>query len=558
MIEAAPAAAVLRPPRSVAWTLVVASALAVLVTGVLATLVVLTEHAADFPATSPRFWVALMSACLLTVASVNLRALRWIFLLRRAETRIPIRDAYVGYLAGFALLLAPFFLGEMAIRAWVLRRRGAVPTEVTVFVNLWERWLDFLALASIAGVLWAAFGRLPSAAVCLGGVMLAASPAGRALCHRLLIVGAQRLGRFGGGGPAETVSAPALAQPGPWTTALATSVVAWLLPAAGYGFLVSGVTRLDAFHALLSFSSATLVAGLTLAPGGVVTVGGRLLSDLAAAGASPGTAALLVLAIRLATAGVATAFGCCFLYGHLRWRSSNSDDHFDAIADAYDVQIPEARRLALLAKKTSLMCEVLDAAGGGREGLDVGCGQGWYAARMRELGYHVSGIDTSAAQVARAAAHLRDSALVGVGSALSIPAADASYDFVYTINVLHHLPSIADQRHAFAELLRVLRPGGRLFVHEINTTNWLFRFYMGYVFPSLNCIDEGVERWLLPAQLNAYTEAPVVDVRYFTFLPDFLPEPFVRLCAPVERWLERSRFRKYSAHYMAVVRKPTT
>jgi SAM-dependent methyltransferase len=172
------------------------------------------------------------------------------------------------------------------------------------------------------------------------------------------------------------------------------------------------------------------------------------------------------------------------------------------------------------------------------------------------LGFAVTGIDASAGQVALAGQNLGDAALVRAGSALAIPAPDGSLDFVYTINVLHHLPSVDDQRRAFVELTRVLRPGGLLFVHEINTTNVLFRFYMGYVFPSVNCIDEGVERWLLPGQLSSYTDVPVIDVRYFTFLPEFLPASVVRLLSSVERRLERSSWHRYSAHYMAVLRKP--
>ncbi len=67
----------------------------------------------------------------------------------------------------------------------------------------------------------------------------------------------------------------------------------------------------------------------------------------------------------------------------------------------------------------------------------------------------------------------------------------------------------------------------------------LFRFYMGYVFPSLNCIDEGVERWLRADRMAQYTEAPVVDVRYFTFLPDFVPQALVR-CARAHRTIARA------------------
>jgi 2-polyprenyl-3-methyl-5-hydroxy-6-metoxy-1,4-benzoquinol methylase len=219
------------------------------------------------------------------------------------------------------------------------------------------------------------------------------------------------------------------------------------------------------------------------------------------------------------------------------------------------VQIPESRREALLVRKTALMREAHDRNGVGRQGLDVGCGQGAYVARMRELGFDVVGIDASAGQVALASRKLAEPGLIATGSVLQIPAPDSSYDFVYIINVLHHLSSVDEQRRAFDELLRVIRPGGLLLVHEINTRNVLFRFYMGYVFPSLNCIDEGVERWLLAHRLAVYTDAAVADVRYFTFLPDFLPQGLVRLLMPIERLLEASPLGVYSAHYMAVVRK---
>jgi hypothetical protein len=52
-----------------------------------------------------------------------------------------------------------------------------------------------------------------------------------------------------------------------------------------------------------------------------------------------------------------------------------------------------------------------------------------------------------------------------------------------------------------------------------------------------------------------YTDAAVTEVRYFTFLPDFLPQGVVRLLTPLERLLERSPLAVYSAHYMAVLQK---
>src|SRR5262249_1878006 len=151
----------------------------------------------------------------------------------------------------------------------------------------------------------------------------------------------------------------------------------WLIPGAGFWALtrVAGVTfaLTDAEHA---YAWSASVGGLLLAPGGVLVAGRSLLEALAAAGVDPGSSALVVFSTRLATAGVATALGFVFLLVHLRSRGAGDRAHFDAIADVYDVQIPEARRLDLLAKKTTLMRDVVEARGIGRTGLDVGCGQG--------------------------------------------------------------------------------------------------------------------------------------------------------------------------------------
>ena len=108
---------VARPPRAMAWVVLMAAAVAVLAVGAVATAVVFGRLDTYPEPPNGRFWGALVGASLLTVASVSLRSLRWIFLLRRAETRIPIRDAYIGYFAGLSLLFTPLLAGEIAVRA---------------------------------------------------------------------------------------------------------------------------------------------------------------------------------------------------------------------------------------------------------------------------------------------------------------------------------------------------------------------------------------------------------------------------------------------------------
>ena len=553
-----------RPPRAVAWVLLLSSAAAVALIGAVATLLVLASAGPMPAAVTPTFWAGFLGACTLTVASLALRGLRWVFLLRRAETRIPIRDAVIGYYAGLSLLFAPILIGEIAVRAAVHRARGRVPVATTIALTVCERWLDVVALATIAAVAALAAGG-PGPAVWVGWPVAALAGVIASCLHpvRTLVLHLAAGASAAVAGIFDDRSRPdlhRLARFRTWSVALGASLLVWAMPGLGLWAMASTWDdTLGAIGAQQAYSASTLRGAVFLSPAGVLVAGPSLMEALLAGGQDAPAAALTVLAVRLATVGLAVAFGAVFVLIHLRTARTLDASHFDAIADAYDVQIPEARRAALLERKTALMREAIDGHGGlgrGRLGLDVGCGQGAYVARMRALGFDVVGIDASPGQVAMASRRVGAPGVVTAGSVLCIPSGPEAYDFVYTINVLHHLPSVEDQRLAFAELFRVLRPGGLLLVHEINTRNILFRFYMGYVFPSLNCIDEGIERWLLPDSFEMYTDVPVIDIRYFTFLPEFLPAPAVRLLRPLERRLEQSRLAPFSAHYMAVLRKP--
>ena len=544
-----------RPPRAMAWVLLLTSAGAILVVGIAATAVVFRNLGNSVGRVPPSLLVWFGLACILTVASLALRILRWIFLLRRSNARIPLRDAYIGYLSGLSLLLVPFLIGEIAVRALIHRARARIPIETIVIVNLWERLLDFVALVTIAAVFRLA---VQGPDVWTWGWLVLAGATGLGPVRRsclLAIEVAARVAtrRFAVGHRPDTTK---LRTSRTWSVALATSIAAWIRPGVAFWALVSvWAPGTQMAWGISAYAESTARGGLELAPGGVLVAGRNLLAGLETQGLPSASAAVSVVAIRLATLGVATVLGGAFVVMHLRSSTRAGDSHFDAIAEAYDVQIPESRRRALLATKTELMRTVIERRRVGRHGLDVGCGQGAYVARMQELGFDVFGIDDSRGQIEQARVNVRDPDAVAVGSVLNIPAANASYDFAYVINVIHHLPSVADQRRAFAELFRVLRPGGLLFLHEINTRNILFRFYMGYVFPALNCIDEGVERWLLPNQLHLYTDQPVVETRYFTFLPEFVPRVVSRVTRPIERRLEASPLAVYSAHYMAVFRK---
>lgn len=98
--------------------------------------------------------------------------------------------------------------------------------------------------------------------------------------------------------------------------------------------------------------------------------------------------------------------------------------------------------------------------------LDLGCGTGTLAAALLGAapGASVVGVDGDPEILALARRRAPAAEFLD-GLAQEIPLPDASIDIAVTTLVLHHLDH-AGRMAAFAELLRVLRPGGRLVIGD--------------------------------------------------------------------------------------------
>ncbi|MGC0373649.1 class I SAM-dependent methyltransferase [Streptomyces sp. SAI-229] len=98
--------------------------------------------------------------------------------------------------------------------------------------------------------------------------------------------------------------------------------------------------------------------------------------------------------------------------------------------------------------------------GGARELLDVACGTGIVTRRLAaaRAGLRVTGADLSEAMTRMAVTRL-PGAVVRADSR-RLPFADARFDAVVSVWLLHLLPGPEDVRAAVAECARVLRPGG--------------------------------------------------------------------------------------------------
>ena len=100
----------------------------------------------------------------------------------------------------------------------------------------------------------------------------------------------------------------------------------------------------------------------------------------------------------------------------------------------------------------------------GLDVLDVGCGEGRFCRMLAARGARTVGIDPTPSLILEAR-RLQPGGVYheGVGEALSLP--DASVDLVVSFVALVDIP---DFRKAISEMARVLRPGGRCVVANMN------------------------------------------------------------------------------------------
>lgn len=163
----------------------------------------------------------------------------------------------------------------------------------------------------------------------------------------------------------------------------------------------------------------------------------------------------------------------------------------------------------------------------GERVLDVGCGSG---AVTREIARRVGtrglavGLDPSPALLAMARELAGESGLgdrveFREGNALRLPFPDRSFDAVVCVTVLSHVPG---GEAAVPELVRVLRPGGRVGVFDLDTDMTAFTHPdRGLTRRIVAAASDAmaVNGWLVRQLPMFFQRAGVVDVRARGFFP---------------------------------------
>jgi SAM-dependent methyltransferase len=156
----------------------------------------------------------------------------------------------------------------------------------------------------------------------------------------------------------------------------------------------------------------------------------------------------------------------------------------------------QRRRLDMIAQWSQL---------DGARVLVDGCGVGMYVRQLREFTPHVFGIDIEFDRVAEGARTLPG---LAVAPAETLPYPADTFDTVLSHEVLEH---VADDRQALQEIVRVLRPGGRLvlfvpnrlYPFETHGIYWGGEYRFGNI-PLVNWLPTPLRDRLAP-HVRAYT-----------------------------------------------------
>ncbi|HEY5342159.1 MAG TPA: class I SAM-dependent methyltransferase [Solirubrobacteraceae bacterium] len=129
-----------------------------------------------------------------------------------------------------------------------------------------------------------------------------------------------------------------------------------------------------------------------------------------------------------------------------------SDNYNEALWEA----VPEGLEPVDFARRSDFLLGHIRA---GERVLDVGCGEGRFAAELARAGAEVVGIDVAAEPLRRARERHPELDLLQVPAAGAWPLPDASFDAVWAGETIEH---VADTAGWLSELRRVLRSGGVL------------------------------------------------------------------------------------------------
>jgi len=153
--------------------------------------------------------------------------------------------------------------------------------------------------------------------------------------------------------------------------------------------------------------------------------------------------------------------------------------------------------------KGSRMDVALTLISSGESALDIGCGDGTFAAALAFRFAHVSGVDISATAIEAATRRGIDARQVNM-DVEPLPFADGAFDTITCLDVLEH---VFDPRTVIPEIARVCRPRATLVITTPNMRYWRhIRSIIAGKFPRTSMDEEAYDG----GHLHYYTASNLI------------------------------------------------
>lgn len=146
----------------------------------------------------------------------------------------------------------------------------------------------------------------------------------------------------------------------------------------------------------------------------------------------------------------------------------SSKEYFDQVASQWD-QMRQAFFSEAVRRKAYAVADVQP----GKLAADIGAGSGFVTAGLIEKGLRVIAVDQSEVMLSEMRNRFPETETVDyrVGRAESLPVEDGTVDYVFANMYLHHVESPA---RAIGEMVRILKPGGRLVITDMDEHGFEF------------------------------------------------------------------------------------
>jgi SAM-dependent methyltransferase len=166
-------------------------------------------------------------------------------------------------------------------------------------------------------------------------------------------------------------------------------------------------------------------------------------------------------------------------------------DHYDRIATAYRANLGYPHTIAYMGYLDDCLRQTIGDSPFG-VAAELCCGHGEAMSLFNQRMTRGIGLDISPQMLRFARADHRSEHLCFVqGDATALPLASASFDTVFMLGGIHHVP---DRQRLFAEVARILKPGGRFIFREPVSDFWLWRFLRSIVYRLSPTLDHENER----------------------------------------------------------------